>query len=44
MRARTARSTGIALQAMVLGIFLFLALIRLIAMASGARVFQYQGF
>lgn len=38
------RLLGIACQALVLGTLLFLALAKLIALTSGARVFQYQGF
>ena len=35
---------GIAIQASVLGTLLFIAMVRLIGVAGGARVFQYQGF
>ena len=42
--SRTAYWIGVALQALVLGTLLFLALVELGALASGARVFHYQGF
>jgi hypothetical protein len=38
------RILGIACQAILLGSLLFLAVAKLIAMSSGARVFQYEGF
>jgi hypothetical protein len=38
------RVFGIACQAVLLGSLLFLAVAKLIAMSSGARVFQYEGF
>jgi hypothetical protein len=38
------RILGIALQAAVLGSALFLALLKLVAMSTGSRVFLYQGF
>jgi len=38
------RFLGIMLQAIVLGTMLFLAIIKVIATQSGARVFHYQGF
>ncbi len=38
------RIIGVALQALILGTLLFVALVRLIGVAGGARVFQYQGF
>lgn len=41
---RLAHRLGVALQAIVLGTGLFLALLRLLETASGARVFAYQGF
>lgn len=42
--SRLAYAAGILLQAVVLGVLLFLALVELGALASGARVFHYQGF
>ena len=41
---RFARLAGICLQGLVLGLLLFLALMKLLALESGARVFRYQGF
>ena len=41
---RLARWTGIALQGLVLGALLFLALMKLFSLQAGARVFRYQGF
>ena len=41
---RSARICGIVLQAIVLGTLLFLALSRLVALESGARIFRYQAF
>ena len=41
---RLAKTLGIITQGIVLGSLLFLALIRLMAVSEGARVFQYQGF
>ena len=38
------RWIGIILQAVIIGLLLFLALVRLAGMVGGARVFQYQGF
>lgn len=38
------RWAGIAVQAAVLGTLLFLALAKLVQLATGANVFQYQGF
>ena len=38
------RILGIACQAVLLGSLLFLAVAKLIAMSSGARVFEYEGF
>ncbi len=38
------RWIGVVLQAVVLGLLLFIALVRLAGMVGGARVFQYQGF
>jgi hypothetical protein len=42
--SRWPRLLGIALQALVLGTLLFLALVNLIAMGEGARIFRYQNF
>jgi hypothetical protein len=39
-----ARLLGIVVQAVVLGIFLFIVIGRLIAVESGARLFRYQAF
>ena len=41
---RWARRLGIGLQAVVLGTLLFLALLGLAALTTGATVFRYQGF
>ena len=38
------RALGIVCQAIVLGALLFLALTKVVALSTGARVFQYQGF
>jgi hypothetical protein len=38
------RLIGITCQAVVLGSLLFLAILKLIAMSTGARVFLYEGF
>ncbi|MGE5608459.1 MAG: hypothetical protein ACM359_04340 [Bacillota bacterium] len=38
------RMAGMLFQAVVLGALLFLAVMKLIALGSNARVFQYQGF
>ena len=38
------RVLGICVQAVVLGTLLFFALVHLIGLSSGARIFQYQGF
>lgn len=38
------RWLGISIQAFILGIFLALAIGKLIALEIGARVFRYQGF
>jgi len=38
------RFLGEALQAIVLGSLLFLAVLELIALSTGSRVFLYQGF
>jgi len=35
---------GIAVQAIVLGILLFIVIGRLVAMETGARLFRYQAF
>lgn len=39
-----ARWIGICLQAIVLGTMLFLAVVQLAALTTGARIFRYQGF
>jgi len=39
-----ARWTGIIVQALVLGGLLCLAIGKMVAVATGARVFEYQGF
>ncbi len=39
-----ARIMGILLQGLVLGVLLALALIQLVTLASGGRVFRYEGF
>ena len=39
-----ARWIGIIFQALMLGGLLFLAIGKMVAMATGARVFEYQGF
>jgi len=39
-----ARIAGILLQGLFLGILLALALIQLITLATGGRVFRYEGF
>ena len=41
---RLPRLLGIALQAIVLGVFLFLAVAKLVGMETGARIFRYQAF
>lgn len=38
------RIIGILLRAIALGVMLFMAIMKLAAIQSGARVFQYQGF
>jgi len=38
------RTLGIVLQAIILGVLLFFAVGKLIAVESGARVFVYQAF
>jgi len=38
------RILGIICQALILGTLLFLALIKLSAIVTGAHIFQYQGF
>ncbi len=39
-----ARLAGIAVQAALLGYLLFIAVMRMVAVESGATVFRYQGF
>jgi hypothetical protein len=41
---RTARLAGMLLQGLVLGAFLFAALVKLMSLTSGARIFRYQNF
>ena len=41
---RFGRILGIAVQALILGSLLYLAIFRLAGAVGGARVFQYQGF
>ena len=41
---RLARLAGIALQALILGTLLFVAIGQLVAMGTGARLFRYQAF
>lgn len=38
------RALGIAFQAAVLGALLFLAIVKLTALAADLRLFQYEGF
>jgi len=38
------RMLGIAIQSLFLGTLLFLAVMKLIALRSGAQVFHYEGF
>jgi hypothetical protein len=42
--ANIARRTGAVVQAVILGIFLFVAVARLVAVQTGARVFLYQAW
>jgi hypothetical protein len=44
MSNKVARLGGIAVQAAVLGYLLFIAVMRMVAVESGATVFRYQGF
>ena len=44
MSNRMVRLAGIAVQAAVLGYLLFIAVMRMVAVESGATVFRYQGF
>lgn len=39
-----AKRLGIWVQGLVLGMLLFIAIIQLLALSSGARLFDYQGF
>lgn len=41
---RRARQLGIWLQGLTLGFLLFIAIVQLLALSSGARLFDYQGF
>ena len=38
------RLAGMVVQAIVLGSLLFLAIVKMVALQSNARIFQYQGF
>jgi hypothetical protein len=42
--SKWARRTGIGFQGLVLGTLLFVAVLMLTAVQSGARLFRYQGF
>ena len=44
MTSRLAHAAGVVTQAVVLGYLLFFAVMRLLAIDSGATVFRYQGF
>lgn len=44
MTGRLAHAAGVLIQAVVLGYLLFFAVMRLLAIDSGATVFRYQGF
>lgn len=44
MSGKWARLAGIAVQAALLGYLLFIAVMRMAAVESGATVFRYQGF
>ena len=44
MRMKLPRLLGIAFQALVLGVLLFLAVGRLVGLETGARIFRYQAF
>jgi len=44
MSKTLARLAGMAVQAAVLGYLLFIAVMRMVAVESGATVFRYQGF
>jgi len=39
-----AKTIGIILQGLILGILLFFAVVGLLALQGGARLFRYQGF
>lgn len=41
---RWLKVSGIVIQGLILGTLLFFAVIQIITMASGARIFRYQGF
>jgi hypothetical protein len=41
---RLSRLLGIALQALILGLCLFLAIAKMIGIETGARIFRYQAF
>ena len=43
-RPRTGRLMGVALQALILGSLLAVAVVQLICAAGGIEVFRYQGF
>ena len=44
MTNRIAHAAGVLIQAAVLGYLLFFAVMRMLALDSGAAVFRYQGF
>ena len=44
MSGKMARLAGILIQAALLGYLLFIAVMRMMAVESGATVFRYQGF
>ena len=44
MSTKMARFAGILIQAALLGYLLFIAVMRMMAVESGATVFRYQGF
>jgi len=39
-----ARVAGACVQGLVLGVLLFFAVMRLLSLSTGARVFRYEGF
>ena len=44
MMGNCTRWLGIGIQALTLGTLLFFAILKLLALTTGARVFQYEGF